>query len=220
MFFCLLAMAQSFVGISSGIDRDVNSNKNATFYHIPVVVQWKPFAEHHRSYFIMELNYGIPFTGSSTASAYTLNPNLPAAINLQEQIRPYIFTGSVGIGWHIFTDKQRDDAFYFNFLTGICNQSFRVEYEHYDNKNYEILNPDESISITSVAFIGEAEYKFHNNIIILLRAQTPLLIGYQGKYPLSYTDVAPLQLTFGYNFYYNKNHIDRITKRKTRYEKY
>jgi hypothetical protein len=62
----------------------------------------------------------------------------------------------------------------------------------------------------------------------MLRAQSPLVDESNGSYPLSYKDVAPLQVGFGYNFYYNKNHIDtrrrdRINikrKRRVKYDNY
>jgi len=226
ILFCFILLsfsikAQSYLGLSTGIAKDVNDNPNETFYHIPVTLQWKPFWSHYNP-FMMELNYDIPFTGSNTAIAYTLNPSLPASVQLQEQIRPYVFTASIGMGWRTIINKERNNILYFGAMTGICNQSFYVNYQHYDKVNYEILNPDVNSNLTSLVLIGEVAYKFHNNMIIMLRAQTPLVDESNGSYPLSYKDVAPLQLTFGYNFYYNKGHIDerRRKKRRIRYDRY
>jgi len=41
-------------------------------------------------------------------------------------------------------------------------------------------------------------------MVVMLHLQMPPLQS-TGDYPLSYKFVAPLQLTFGYNFYYNKS---------------
>jgi|GEM_PF-1221016 hypothetical protein len=210
--FCLSGYSQSYIGISTGIGRDINNNHEA-FYHVPVTLRWKPGWSNYNP-FVMEVNYDIPFTGNRNVNAYTLNPLLPQMVQLQEQVRPYVFTGSIGMGLREIVDKERNDLFYFNFLMGVCNQYFRVRYEHYDSKNYEVLDPDVNVNLTSMVFTGEAIYKFHNNMIVMLRAQTPLLFGYNGKYPLSYTNVAPLQLSFGYNFYYNKGHDDTGRRRR------
>jgi hypothetical protein len=230
LFCCILLSlsirAQSYLGLSTGIAKDVNDNHNETFYQIPVTLQWKPFWSHYNP-FMMELNYDIPFTGSNTATAYTLNPSLPASVQLQEQVRPYVFTASIGMGWRTIIDKERNNILYFNVMAGVCNQYFRVNYKHYDETNYEILDPDVNSDLTSLVLIGEMAYKFHNNMIIMLRAQTPLIDQYNGSYPLSYKDVAPFQLSFGYNFYYNKGHIDVRRKhidirrkRRIRYDRY
>jgi hypothetical protein len=219
ILFSFSLSAQSYLGLSTGIAKDVNNNHNETFYHVPITLQWKPFWSHYNP-FMMELNYDIPFSGNHTANAYTLNPSLPGSVQLQEQIRPYIFTASIGMGWRAIVNKDKNDILYFNVMTGICNQYFSVNYKHYDKANYEVLNPDVSSNLTSLVFIGEVEYKFHNNMILMLRAQSPLIDESNGSYPLSYKDVAPLQLGFGYNFYYNKDHIDTKRKRRAKYERY
>jgi hypothetical protein len=221
ILFSLSISAQSYLSLSTGIAKDVNDNHNETFYHIPVTLQWKPFWSHYNP-FMMELNYDIPFTGSNTATAYTLNPSLPASVQLQEQVRPYVFTASIGMGWCTIINKERNNILYLNVMTGVCNQHFNVNYKHYDKVNYEILNPDVNSNLTSLVLVGELAYKFHNNMIIRLRAQTPLIDQSNGSYPLSYKDVAPLQLAFGYNFYYNKGHDDirRRKKRRIRYDRY
>ncbi|HTB51921.1 MAG TPA: hypothetical protein VK718_04030 [Ferruginibacter sp.] len=219
VLFSLSVTAQSYLSLSTGISKDVNSNYNETFYHIPLTLQWKPFYSHYNPLFF-EVNYALPISGNETATAYTLNPSLPPAVNLQEQVRPYVFTASIGMDWRIYTDRARKDVLYLNFLTGVCNQTFTVKYKNYDKTNYEVLNPDVNSDLTNIVAIGEIVYKFHNNMIAMFRAQTPLLNEYNGPYTLSYKDVAPLQLTFGYSFYYNKSKTDIKKSKRRRYERY
>ncbi len=196
--------AQSILSLSTGISSDLNK-ANHNFYHIPVTLQWKPSARKRASFFL-EFNYDIPFTVKSTGYAYTLNPSLPEKIALRETIRPYIFTMSIGFRIHLYTSKK-NNSFYLNLLPlGICSQYFKVNYKNFDKTNYEILNPD--VNLNSGGFIAsiEAAYYFHKtkqDMMIMLHLQSPPIQNV-GDYPLSYKFVAPLQLTFGYNLFYNK----------------
>jgi hypothetical protein len=201
ILFSISINAQSFVSLSTGISKDV-SNNTATFYHIPITVQWKPFRKHW-SVLFLESNYDIPFTGSSTGTAYTLNPSLPQSVTVKEKIRPYVFTQFAGASFRFYTDTIRKDILYVNPMFGICSQTFSVEYTNYDSKNYEILNPDVNLNAASLVVAVEVAYKFHNNLMIMLHAQTGMLAG-RGSYPLSYRFIAPMQLNFGYTFSYNK----------------
>ena len=203
LFLCIyfFANAQSFVNISSGVSRDIN-NINESFYHIPVSVQWKP-SLNPRGTFFFELDEDIPLTAKSTGNAYSLNPSLPQEVTLQENIRGYIFTASIGFRILLHKDKKLN-SIYLNLLPfGISTQSFKVNYINYDDKNYEILNPDVNLKRTGVVVSMSAVYNFHNNLMLMLHVQSALFAT-TGSYPLSYKFVAPLQLTVGYNFYYNK----------------
>src|SRR5579862_1431153 len=202
-FLCTyyFARPQSSVNISSGISRDVN-NTSKSFYHIPVSFQWKPSSNPHGIFFF-ELDEDIPFVARGAGNAYTLNPALPQEMILQVMIRAYIFTASIGFRIHLYSDKKLNNI-YINLLPfGISTQHFKIEYKNYDNKNYEILDPDVNLKRTSVVMSMSAVYNFHNHLMLMFHVQTPLFAT-TGSYPLSYKFVAPLQLTFGYNFYYNK----------------
>ncbi len=208
MFFMLMSIsarvnAQAFASLSTGISRDVNNTK--PFYHIPVSLQWKPFPKRSDPFFL-EVDYNIPFKNTGSAKAYTLNAGLPQEVNLKETIRSYIFTTSIGLRIFLFSTKNNND-FYFNFLTGYCFQKFKVNYVNYDNINYEVLDPDVTTNNSGFVFSGAVVYNFHTakrDLQLMLHLQTPLLQD-MGKYPLSYKFAAPLQLTFGYNFYYSKS---------------
>ena len=56
-----------------------------------------------------------------------------------------------------------------------------------------------------------AVYNFHNNLMLMLHLQSPLIAD-KGDYPLSYRFIEPLQFTFGYIFYYNKEN-EKISKK-------
>jgi len=132
--------AQSFVSLSTGISMDLN-NANHSFYHVPVTLQWKPFKQRHSPFFL-EFCYDIPITAKGTGNAFTLNPELPKEVMLQENIRASIFTASIGFRVHLYTNKN-NNSFYLNLLPfGVCAQNFVVSYKKYDKQNYEVLNPD------------------------------------------------------------------------------
>ncbi len=196
--------AQSSMSLSTGISTDLN-NSNNTFYHVPISFQWKPSA-YKKALLFLELDYDIPFANKRTGDAYTLNPTLPEKVTLSEEISPYIFTIAIGFRIHLYTSKK-NNSIYLNLLPiGLCNQNFKVSYKNYDKKNYEVLNPDVNSNPGGVVMSMAAVYDFHKSkqdMRLMLHAQTPLLTS-RGDYPLSYKYAAPLQLTFGYNFYYNK----------------
>jgi len=195
--------AQSFVSLSTGISKDIN-NESRSFYHIPISLQWKPFSGPGSPLFF-EFDYDIPFTCKSAGNAYTLNPSLPEKVTLQENIHPYIFTTSIGFRIHLYTNKK-NNSFYLNLLSGFCNQNFKVEYKNYDKVNYEVLNPDINRNAVKLVLSIAAVYNFHKrkqDMLLMLHLQSPLLTS-QYNYPLSYQFIAPLQLTFGYNLFYNK----------------
>jgi hypothetical protein len=154
----------------------------------------------------VEFDYDIPLSDKSSGDAYTLNPTLPGKVTLMENIRPYLFTVSVGFRIPVNTGKTHNNFYLHFFPIGLCNQKFKVVYKNYDKENYEVLNPDVSTSETGVVMSMAAVYNFHKtkqDMILMLHLQTPLFKK-KGDYLLSYKYIAPLQLTFGYLFYYNK----------------
>lgn len=196
--------AQSFISLSTGVSMDLN-NSNPSFYHVPITLQWKPFKQNHSPFFL-EFGYDIPITAKGTGNAFTLNPDLPKELTLEESTRASIFTASIGFRIHVYTNKN-NNSFYVNLLPfGFCVQDFVVNYKKYDKENYEVLNPDINLNSGGLVVSMEAAYYFHKrkqDMVIMLRLQAPPFQS-TGDYPLSYKFVAPLQLTFGYNLYYNK----------------
>lgn len=195
--------AQSSISLSTGISKDINNS--VSFYQFPFSVTWKPSKRKNAPLFL-ELDYLFPVGSKSKGEAFTLNPALPQKINLQEKIRPYIFTLSAGFRMHLFTTKT-NNAFYLNIIPlGICSQNIKVSYKKYDKENYDILNPDVNSNESGLVMSLSPVYYFHKekqDMMISLHLQTPLLKGNR-DYALSYKYLAPLQLTYGYNFFYNK----------------
>ena len=196
--------AQTFVSLSTGISTDMNNHLNA-FHHVPVSLIWKPFPA-KRSPFFLELDYDIPFAHKGNDKAYTLNPTLPEEVTLQKNIKSYIFTVSIGLRIHLYTSKK-NNSFYLNLVPfGIGNQNFKVVYKNYDKENYEVLNPDVNVNNVGAVMSMAIVYNFHKrkqDMLLMLHAQSPLL-QIRHDYPTSYKFIAPLQFTFGYNFYYKK----------------
>jgi hypothetical protein len=202
--FSVVLKAQSSISLSTGISSDLN-NAHHSFYHIPFSLQWKP-STRKRAAFFVEFDYDFPVSTKSSGQAYTLNPSLPKEVTLKETVHPYIFSASIGFKIHIYTNKK-NNSFYLNLLPiGYSFQNIKVSYKNFDKENYEILNPDVSLKRGGFVNAFEAEYNFHNtkqDMKLMIHIQSPPLRK-TGDYPLSYKFVAPLQLTFGYNFYYNK----------------
>ncbi len=203
LFISLSSRGQSSITLSSGVSIDLNNKK--PFYHIPISLQWKPFPNPGNP-FTVGVEYGVPFGKMSTAKAYTANPSLPQQVILQENIRSFISTVNAGVRIFLFSVDEKN-KFYLNISLGICSQNFKVNYVNFDKANYEVLNPDVKANWGGFVLSSAAVYNFHTanrDLQLRLHLQTSLLADL-GRYPLSYKSVAPFQLTFGYNFYYNKN---------------
>lgn len=194
------ADAQSFLSISTGISTDLNQNRKS-FYHIPVSLQWKPFSSPNEP-FLLELNYSFPLTAKGSGNAYTLNPQLPESVTLTETIQPWMFT--ISLGFQIRLLSKKNNTVYLDlFPLGICKQNFKIHYKNYDKENYEVLNPDLNRTVGGYVTSMAAVYNFNRYMIATLHLQTPTFTK-KDDYPLAYKPIAPLQLTFGYKFYYKK----------------
>lgn len=189
--------AQSYISFASGISRDLNNT--LSFYHLPFSVQCK-VGDKLNSGLIFQVNYDIPISGKSSGNAYTLNPSLPQKQTLQENIRPGIFTVSMGFAIHLYSNKKKN-SFQLNLLMGLCAQNFKVAYKNYDKANYEVLNPDINLNSGGLVFSAGGLYNFnHKKMFLMLQLQTPPIQS-TGDYPLSYKFIAPLQFTYGYKLY-------------------
>lgn len=195
--------AQSSISLSTGISTDLNNSQS--FYQVPFSLIWKPFKDKKVPFFL-EIDYALPLGSKSTGDAYTLNPSMPQKVILKETIKPYIFTASLGFSIHLFSTKK-SNTFYLNVSPfAICNQTINVSYKDYDKANYEVMNPDVNSKEVGLVMFFAPVYYFHTgkqDMMLMLHLQTPLLKENR-DYQLSYKYIAPLQLTFGCNFYYNK----------------
>lgn len=195
--------AQSSFSLSTGVSTDLNNSQSLK--QIPVSLIWKPFKDKKMPLFL-ELDYAFPLGSKNSGEAYTLNPALPQKVVLTEKISPYIFTVSVGFSVHLFTTKK-NNIFYLNVApVAVSNQTINVSYKNYDKANYEVMNPDVNSNEGGLVMSMAPVYYFHKgkqDMMLMLHLQTPLLKGNR-DYLLSYKYMAPMQLTFGYNFYYHK----------------
>jgi hypothetical protein len=202
LFVSFSANAQSSLSVSTGISKDLN-NASYSFYGIPVSVQWKP-SKKEKAAFFLEADYDFVFPAKGSGNAYTLDPSMPQEVTLRENIRASLFTLSLGFRIHLYTNKK-NNSFYLNLLPiGISAQSFKVNYKNYDKENYEVMNPDVNSHQGGFLMSMAAVYNFHKGLqdeFLMLHIQTPTAFG-KDDYPLSYKSIAPMQLTFGYHFYY------------------
>lgn len=202
IFFILFVShtnAQSFIALSTGISKDINNTRS--FYAVPVTLRWEPFR--HSAFFI-EATKEIGFNRLAHADAYSLNPQLPAHVVLTEQISLRSFSVDMGGAVIVYHDKKNNQVT-LNISFGVSDQHFTVTYRNYDKANYKVLNPDVdkvfSGAYTSIAPV----YNFHRgkrDLFLMLRLQSPPLVGVGDRYNLSYRQTAPVQLTFGYKLFY------------------
>lgn len=201
IFFSSTTRAQSIVAISSGISTDLNNKK--PFYMVPITLRWEPFK---RSALFIEATQGIGFNRLSNGNAYTASAVLPDHVVLTEAIKLTSFSVDIGASIVVYTNKK-NNRFTINLAPGICTEKFGVNYRNYDKANYEVLNPDVSERRQGLYASIAGLYQFHKrkqDMFIMLRLQSNSSARDPDRYKLSYSTTAPLQLTYGYNFFYNK----------------
>ncbi len=170
---------------------------------IPITLRWEPFK--HSSLFI-EATRGIGFNHLSHGDAYTAGSGLPDHVVLTEAIKLTSFSVDIGASIIVYTNKK-NNRFTINLAPGICTEKFGVNYRNYDKVNYEVINPDISEILTGLYASVAGIYHFHKrkqDMFIMLRLQSNSTAGDADRYKLSYNPAAPLQLIYGYNFFYNK----------------
>ena len=203
IFSSVAVNAQSFLSFSTGISTDVNQNRKS-FYQVPISIQWKP-GNSRNSSFLFELDYGIPLITKGFGDAFTLNPQLPEQVSLTEDIRASIFTISVGCQIHLLSNKKNNSLYLDFFPLAISSQSYHVSYKNYDKENYEVLNPDLNCETGGLAVAMALVYDFakKQDMMAMIRIQSPTTVS-KMDYPHAFKSIAPLQLAFGYNFFYKK----------------
>jgi len=192
--------AQSFIALSSGISADLNNER--PFFGIPITLRWQPFK--HSAFFI-EAIQDIGFNRLSKSDAYTANPDLSEHVVLTEEVKHTSFLIGVGGAIVLYTNK-RNNQITVDLSTGICSESYTVDFRNYDKVNYEVLNPDVTKPISGLYASIAMIYNFHKrkqDMFIMLRLQSPSSGGF-GRYKLSFNNTAPLQLTFGYKLFTSK----------------
>ena len=200
LFVAFSTIAQPSIALSTGISKDIN-NKRA-FYAIPVTLRWEPF---RRSSFFIQATKEFAFYRLTYADAYSLNPQLSEHVVLTEAISLATFSMEIGGAMVLYTDKKNQVM--LNLALGVSDERFTVNYRNYDKANYEVLNPDVGKDFSGLCASIAAAYNFHRgkrDMFIMLRLQSPALIGAGDRYNLSYVQTGPLQLTFGYKLFYQK----------------
>ncbi|HLX93183.1 MAG TPA: hypothetical protein VKR32_15975 [Puia sp.] len=198
--------AQSYVAFAAGPARDLN-NLRIPIYQAPIVFQWKPSPRFAGVIFDVEAS--MPFDGSSSRVAYTLNPTLPDQLRVRESILPFSWT--VGIGFHIrfrhdqkkknLPGQKKEEAWALEIYPAeIEGQVINVHYSSYDKSNYDILNPDVGTNRGGPEAAIALSHSVSNGFSVMLRARTPPLASL-GSYPLSFRFVAPLQVLLRYKLY-------------------
>jgi hypothetical protein len=112
---------------------------------------------------------------------------------------PHLFTISLGREIHLYTGKKNENSICLDIAAGVSSQHFKVNYKNYDKLNYEVINPDLSTDSSGLVLSIAAVYNFYKqNMFLMLHVQAPPLISATQSYTMTYTLIAPLELTFGY----------------------
>ena len=170
---------------------------------VPVTLRWEPFKW---SSFFIQATKGIAFKRISHADAYTIIPQLPEHVVLTEAINLQTFSLDLGGAIVLFTNK-RNNRITLNLSAGVCTEYFGINYKNYDTANYEVLNPDVNEKLSGLYASVACLYSFHKrkrDMFIMLRLQSNSSASIPDRYILSYNKTSPLQLTYGYNLFYNK----------------
>lgn len=201
IFFASHINAQPFIAVSTGISKDLNNKR--PFYTVPVTLRWEPFK---RSSLFIEVTKEIGFNRLTYADAYTVNPQLSEHVVLTEEVSLTTFSIDIGGAIVLYTNKKNNQLT-LHVSLGVSDEHFTVNYRNYDKINYEVLNPDVGKIFSGLYGSIAGVYNFHKgkqDMFIMLRLQSPALEGSGDRYNLSYTQTAPLQLTFGYKLFYKK----------------
>lgn len=203
LLFASSMNAQSTIALSTGVSVDMNNK--GPFYMIPITLRWEPYK---RSSFFLETTKAFGFNKLSKVDAYTANGQLPEHVTLTQAILPKSFSVGIGGAIVLYTNR-RNNQITLNLSTGVCSEHFNVTFRDYDQLNYEVLNPDVSDDKIGLYASVAGVYNFYQadrNLFIMLRLQSPSST-IDGRYKLTYNRMSPLQLTFGYKLFYNKNEI-------------
>lgn len=198
IFYCSYCKAQSFISFSTGLSYDLQNHP--TFYHVPLTSQFKPFKNNS---LIFEVSYEFPISRKFKANAYTLDPSLPGEITLNDKVAPSLFT--VGVGFQIpLYNRNKNPGLYLILIPfAICSENLKVQHGNYDKEKYDILNPNVTRSVTSIAPSASLVFRFgkkEDNMLVQLHVQTVPITQNQdyATYTLPYKKIAPLKLMFGY----------------------
>lgn len=201
IFFASSLNAQPLIAMSAGISKDLNNK--IPFYAVPVILRWEPFK--HSSFFI-EATKEIGFKRLTHGDAYTVNSQFPEHVVLTEAVSLSGFSMGIGGAIVLYTDKKNNQLT-LQVSVGVSDEHFTVNYRNYDKINYEVLNPDVSKNFSGLYGSIAGAYNFHKrkqDMFFMLRLQSPALAGSGDRYNLSYTQTAPMQITFGYKLFYKK----------------
>ena len=184
--------------VGAGLATDIN-NPDKSFNFIPLEIQWYPFEKATLS---LMCNYDLGLNAHSTGDAYTLSPQSPAHVTLRENYRMNLLTIGLSLNMGLYTAANHNKVYLFFVPLAFCFQSFKASYKNYDNKNYEILDPDVSKKYDGMVMMYGLQYHFNGNKQLAVHVQTPLLSVHDKSFNYKYA--APFRLMFGYHFNYKK----------------
>lgn len=206
LFLLMSGVSIAQVGVASGISWDMNNG--FTFKQVPLSLSYLP-GEGKTVSFVLEITHAFPVAMHSTDIAYTTDASLPETTYPRKTIRSSWTSFLAGMRFSLL--HQENSSFFIDFFPlAVTAERFNVSYQHYDQQNYEILNPDTDTAKTGLSAelgVGYSRQLHNKNrFYVALNLQSPLLvINLKRSYHESFRYAAPMQFTAGYLFYFKKN---------------
>ena len=135
------ASAQKYIEPIVGYQ--VSPKENYIFSQLNAGVQWVLLTKKRKPFFL-KIMASLPIANRSLDTAYTTNITFPVLSQVKKVIKPLGFEMSIGKRF-IIPPTGKYNKCSFILLAGIAYQRLQVE-NNFDKKNYELLNPDRTIS--------------------------------------------------------------------------
>lgn len=190
------ASAQKYIEPIVGYQ--VSPKENYIFSQLNAGVQWVLLNKKKKPFFL-KITASLPIADKSLDSAYTTNINLPVINQVQKIIKPFGFELSIGKRL-IIPPTGKYNKCSFIFSAGIAYQRLQVE-NNFDRKNYDLLNPDITISRFGglVGFQFEYMRILKNGRLFLQTGITSSPISKRKSNQNSFKFLVPIAFNLGYS---------------------
>ncbi len=162
LFFTGSCFAQLFVEPIVGYQTDLDTHP----YKYSMINTGVQFAFKYKRHYelLVKVQQSWGQTSHYSGNAFTTNPALPPTIEVQNSIKPSVFSFAIGHRFKIPPEKAgRSNVFSILLYTGVAHQKIAVDYD-YDKANYIVLNAEQTQQRWGVYISAGLEYmrKFEN----------------------------------------------------------
>jgi hypothetical protein len=203
-FLAKTSIAQLYIEPLTGCQFDIgNEHHHFKMINSALQLSYKT-GKHYELLLLLQKNWGL--NSISSDPAFTTNNALPVSAEARKTIHPSSY--SIAIGNRIrLNGANKRHVFSVLLFTGFNSQKISVDY-NYDQKNYTILNPDETMKRNGPFVSGGCEYMrvFKNSRLLLQVNFASVPVGDKINYPNSFHYMVPLSLNVGYSFLIKNKH--------------